>query len=115
MGNLFKKPAPAPVSTYVPPEPGKWVEEFGQNGAELGTYRWEGPEPPGGRPENPANTPEGKANSERIVKERIAHEAYIDKITGRRPVGGRRKRTKKAKKGGRKRRLRRLRTRRHSS
>ncbi len=116
MGSAFKKPTPPALPYAAPPvEPGKWVENFGQDSEGLGTYRWEGPEPPDGRPENPANTPEGKAYSEQIAERNRAHQARIRRIIETGVDGGarRKKRTKKSKKAGR--RHKRSTKRRHSS
>ena len=46
----------------------------------LGTYHWEGPEPPGGRPINPANTPEAKAKMQQAIiakEQRMAEERNL--------------------------------------
>ncbi len=63
---FFKK---KPVAAAAPPAVGRWVENavyvdygYGREGwVGNGTYKWEGPEPPGGRPQNPAETPEAIA------------------------------------------------------
>ena len=41
----------------------------------LGTYHWEGPEPPNGRPQNPAETPEGMARLQKIRNNKAASNA----------------------------------------
>jgi hypothetical protein len=74
-GFFKKKPVAAPVTAAAQPAVGRWVENMEPfktaYGYEIllrtGTYKWEGPEPPGGRPQNPAETPFGIAMLARIA------------------------------------------------
>jgi hypothetical protein len=97
----FTSKKPAPV--------GEWVQdiEFTSSGMrELGTYTWEGPEPPNGRPQNPAETPEGIAALEEIRQDKAEEDRraairarqnkqYAAKMKAKSVMSGGRRKTKK--------------------
>ena len=107
--------------TSKKPVYGEWVEDESEMTTSqgfpigLGTYHWEGPEPPDGRPENPGETPEGIAEREEIQrnmakeKKKAAiraqqNQQYAAKMKAKRGMAGGRRNTRKNRKRSQKRR-----------